>query len=96
MGIFKDMGFCGNLDFFSAPAGEGEVVPEPEATIEEDYSDEELDVDKLERRMWRDQILLKWLREQTKGKEGADNAKGSANHRKKLGGRRCHVHKMES
>ena len=75
MGIFEDMGFCGNLDFFSAPAGEGEVVPEPEATVEEDYSDEELDVDELERRMWRDRILLKRLREQTRGKEAADNAR---------------------
>ncbi|XP_061996477.1 ETHYLENE INSENSITIVE 3-like 1 protein [Rosa rugosa] len=77
MGMFEEMGFCGNLDFLSAAAGEGEVVleQEPEATVEEDYSDEEMDVDELERRMWRDRILLRRLREQNKGKEGADNAR---------------------
>lgn len=77
MGIFEEMGFCGNLDFLSAPAGEGEVTPEqePEATVEEDYSDEEMDVDELERRMWRDRMLLKRLKDQNKGKEGADSAR---------------------
>lgn len=77
MGIFEEMGFCGNLDFLSAPPCEGEVAPEtePEATVEEDYSDEEMDVDELERRMWRDRMLLRRLKEQNKGKEGVDNAK---------------------
>ncbi|XP_031260568.1 ETHYLENE INSENSITIVE 3-like 1 protein isoform X1 [Pistacia vera] len=77
MGIFEDMGFCGNLDFLSAPPCEGETVPEqePEATVEEDYSDEEMDVDELERRMWRDRMLLRRLKEQNKGKEGVDSAK---------------------
>ncbi|KAJ4847339.1 hypothetical protein Tsubulata_026781, partial [Turnera subulata] len=73
------MGFCGNLDFLSAPPGPGEaeMVPErePEATIEEDYSDEEMDVDELERRMWRDRMLLRRLKEQSKNKECVDNAK---------------------
>ncbi|CAK7325121.1 unnamed protein product [Dovyalis caffra] len=77
MGIFEEMGFCSNLDFFSAPPGEMDVVPErePEATIEEDYSDEEMDVDELERRMWRDRMLLRRLKEQSKNKEVVDNAK---------------------
>ncbi|VVA34905.1 PREDICTED: ETHYLENE INSENSITIVE 3 [Prunus dulcis] len=77
MGIFEEMGFCGNLDFLSAPPGEGEAAPEhdPEATVEEDNSDEEMDVDELERRMWRDRMLLKRLKEQSKGKEGVDNAR---------------------
>lgn len=77
MGIFEEMGFSGNLDFFSAPPCEGELAPEtePEATVEEDYSDEEMDVDELERRMWRDRMLLRRLKEQNKGKEGVDNAK---------------------
>ncbi|KAM1064178.1 hypothetical protein FF1_028222 [Malus domestica] len=77
MGIFEEMGFCGNLDFLSAPSGEGEAAPEhePEATVEEDYSDEEMDVDELERRMWRYRMLLKRLKEQTKGKERVDNAR---------------------
>lgn len=77
MGIFEEMGFCNNLDFFSAPPGEMDVVPErePEATIEEDYSDEEMDVDELERRMWRDRMLLRRLKEQSKNTEVVDNAK---------------------
>ncbi|KAK3228586.1 hypothetical protein Dsin_000467 [Dipteronia sinensis] len=78
MGIFEEMGFCGNLDFLSSLPGEGEAVleHEAEANAEEDYSDEEMDVDELERRMWRDRMLLRRLKEQNKGKEGVvDNAK---------------------
>ncbi|XP_043691438.1 protein ETHYLENE INSENSITIVE 3-like [Telopea speciosissima] len=77
VGIFEEMGFGGNLDFMSAPPVEGDLAPEgePEATVEEDYSDEEMDVDELERRMWRDRMLLRRLKEQNKGKEGADSAK---------------------
>ncbi|KAK3011669.1 hypothetical protein RJ639_010682 [Escallonia herrerae] len=77
MGIFDELGFCGNLDFFSAAPGEGELVPEaePEPAVEEDYSDDEIDVDELERRMWRDRMLLRRLKEQNKGKEGLDTVK---------------------
>lgn len=76
MGIFEEMGFYGNLDFLSAPQCEGERPPETEqeAPGEEDYSDEEMDVDELERRMWRDRMLLRRLKDQNKGKE-VDNAK---------------------
>ncbi|KAG5239474.1 ETHYLENE INSENSITIVE 1 protein [Salix suchowensis] len=74
MGIFEEMGFFNNLDLFSSP-GEMDVVqePEPEATIEEDYSDEEMDVDELERRMWRDRMLLRRLKEQSKNTEVVDD-----------------------
>ncbi|XP_010243659.1 PREDICTED: protein ETHYLENE INSENSITIVE 3-like [Nelumbo nucifera] len=79
MGMLEEMGFCGNLDFFAPPEtiGEGDLAPEaePEATVEEDYTDEEMDVDELERRMWRDRMLLRRLKEQNKGKEGVDTAK---------------------
>ena len=77
MGIFEEMGFCGNLEFFSALPGEGEAVMghEMETAVEEDCSDEEVDVDELERRMWRDRLLLKRLKEQNKSKEGVDSAK---------------------
>ncbi|KAJ4720451.1 Protein ETHYLENE INSENSITIVE 3 [Melia azedarach] len=77
MGIFEEMGFCGNLEFFSAPPCEVEGVleHEPETAVEEDYSDEEMDVDELERRMWRDRMLLRRLKEQNKSKEGVDSAK---------------------
>ncbi|KAB5543953.1 hypothetical protein DKX38_012065 [Salix brachista] len=75
MGIFEEMGFFNNLDLFSSPPGEMDVVPEPEpeATIEEDYSDEEMDVDELERRMWRDRMLLRRLKEQSKNTEVVDD-----------------------
>ncbi|GLT50535.1 hypothetical protein SLA2020_240170 [Shorea laevis] len=76
MGIFEEMGFCGNLDFLPAPPVEEMISErEPEATIEDDYTDDEMDVDELERRMWRDRMLLKRLKEQNKAKEGVDNAK---------------------
>ncbi|KVI08478.1 hypothetical protein Ccrd_013151 [Cynara cardunculus var. scolymus] len=76
MGIFEEMGFYGNLDFLSASQCEGERPheTEQEAPGEEDYSDEEMDVDELERRMWRDRMLLRRLKDQNKGKE-VDNAK---------------------
>ncbi len=77
MGIFDEMGFGGNLDFLSAPPCEGETAleHEPEATVEKDLSDEDIDVDELERRMWRDRMLLKRLKEQNKGKEGVLSVK---------------------
>lgn len=70
------MNFSGNLDFLPAPMRDGGVVPESEheATADDDYSDEELDVEALERRMWRDKMLLRRLKEQ-RGKVGLDIAK---------------------
>ncbi|XP_071740636.1 ETHYLENE INSENSITIVE 3-like 1 protein [Rutidosis leptorrhynchoides] len=77
MGIFEEIGFYGNLDFLSGSNCEGEQPPpetEQEAPVDEDYSDEEMDVDELERRMWRDRMLLRRLKDQNKGKE-VNNAK---------------------
>ncbi|KAK9071596.1 hypothetical protein SSX86_008024 [Deinandra increscens subsp. villosa] len=76
MGFFEEAGFYGNLDFLSVPNCEGERAPETEqdAPVEEDYSDEEMDVDELERRMWRDRMLLRRLKDQSKGKD-VDNTK---------------------
>lgn len=79
--MFDEMGYCGDLDFFSAPLGEGGDMAAPtqnesEAIVEDDdYSDEEIDVDELERRMWRDKMRLKRLKEMNKGKECVDAAK---------------------
>ncbi|XP_044461903.1 ETHYLENE INSENSITIVE 3-like 1 protein [Mangifera indica] len=77
MGIFENLGFCGNLDFLSAPPCEGQTASEHEVeATAEDYSDEEMDVEELEKRMWRDRMLLKRLKEQqNKGKEEVDSAK---------------------
>ncbi|KAM7476887.1 hypothetical protein LguiB_024130 [Lonicera macranthoides] len=78
MESFEEIGFYGNLDFFTIPLGEGEMPPETvaETNVEEEYSDEEMDVNELEKRMWRDKILVKGIKEQNKGEEGVvDNAK---------------------
>ncbi|XP_058743136.1 ETHYLENE INSENSITIVE 3-like 1 protein [Vicia villosa] len=78
MMMFDDMGFCGDLDMFCGTLGEGDISvrqTEPDSVVEDDYSDEEMDVDELERRMWRDKMRLKRLKEQTKAKEGIDAAK---------------------
>ncbi|GAY50851.1 hypothetical protein CUMW_129850 [Citrus unshiu] len=75
---FDEMGFCGDMNFFSAPLGDADMAvqpSEPEATVEDDYTDEEMDVDELERRMWKDKMRLKRLKEQSRGKEGIDMAK---------------------
>ncbi|XP_050235374.1 protein ETHYLENE INSENSITIVE 3-like [Mercurialis annua] len=77
MMMFEEMGFCGDLDFFSGPMGDDVTAqqPDPETPVEDDYSDEEIDVDELERRMWRDKMRLKRLKEQNKSKEGIDMVK---------------------
>ncbi|MCD9640408.1 protein ethylene insensitive [Datura stramonium] len=41
----------------------------------EEMGDEEIDVDELERRMWRDKMKLKRLKEMSRSKEGVDPAK---------------------
>ncbi|CAL9094275.1 unnamed protein product [Musa acuminata var. zebrina] len=60
--------------------GEGDLVdPPPENFAEagDEESDEDIDVEELERRMWRDRMRLKRLREQqqNKNKEQGDTAK---------------------
>ena len=64
MMIFDEMGFYGDMDFFFATFGEDTVAQhaEPELIVEDDYSDEEIDVDKLEHRIWRDKMRLKRLK----------------------------------
>ncbi|XP_009595535.1 ETHYLENE INSENSITIVE 3-like 1 protein [Nicotiana tomentosiformis] len=81
MMMFEEMGFPGNFEFMSDPLGCGgdvaqEIEHKPTGVEEEDYSDEEMDVDELERRMWRDRMLLRRLKEKNKNKEvGGDGAK---------------------
>ncbi|KAL2582943.1 hypothetical protein GLYMA_14G041500v4 [Glycine max] len=78
MMMFEDMGFCGDLDMLCGSLGDGDIAvrqTEPDPVVEDDYSDEEIDVDELEKRMWRDKMRLKRLKEQTKSKEGTDAAK---------------------
>ncbi|MFS8002816.1 putative ethylene insensitive 3 [Helianthus anomalus] len=76
MGIFEKIGFYRNIDSLSASNCDGEQAPETEqdTLVEEDCSDEEMDIDKLERRMRRDRMLLRWLKDQSKGKY-VDNTK---------------------
>lgn len=86
--MFEDIGFCGDLDFFSLGPIKGvdlcppqsadpgpEIEPLAEQVVEDDYTDDEIDVDELERRMWRDKMRLKRLKELNKGKESVDSAK---------------------
>lgn len=73
------MGICsGNVEFLSAPLLDNDTVATQvgsEAVVVDDYSDEEIDVDELERRMWRDKMRLKRLKEQSRSTEGVDVAK---------------------
>ncbi|KAI3912708.1 hypothetical protein MKW92_034452 [Papaver armeniacum] len=69
--MFEDTAFGANLDSKVVVLTERDMSPEnePDATVKDDYSDEEVDVDELEKRMWRDRMLLKKLKEQNKGKD---------------------------
>ncbi|KAI3893070.1 hypothetical protein MKW92_024285 [Papaver armeniacum] len=71
MMMFEDTAFGANLDSKVVVLTERDMSPEnePDATVKDDYSDEEVDVDELEKRMWRDRMLLKKLKEQNKGKD---------------------------
>lgn len=85
MMMFEDMEFCGDIDFFqSLPIKGGDMCAlqpsapeaEPEPLVEDDdYTDEEIDVDELEKRMWRDKMKLKRLKDMNKGKEGVNSGK---------------------
>ncbi|KAJ4873221.1 Protein ETHYLENE INSENSITIVE 3 [Raphanus sativus] len=60
--MFNEMGMLGgNMDFYSPSELDfcAAPHPEPDSIIEDDYTDEEIDVDELERRMWRDKMRLK-------------------------------------
>ncbi|XP_009798827.1 ETHYLENE INSENSITIVE 3-like 1 protein [Nicotiana tabacum] len=80
MMMFEEMGFCGDLDFFPAPLKEVEVAAphtelDGEPAMDDDYSDEDIDVDELEKRVWRDKMKLKRMKEMNQGKEDIDSAK---------------------
>ncbi|XP_019163907.1 PREDICTED: protein ETHYLENE INSENSITIVE 3-like isoform X2 [Ipomoea nil] len=59
--MFDEMGFCGDFDLFSGPMKECGVDSDEE---------EDIDVDELERRIWRDKMKLKRVKENRKSKEG--------------------------
>ena len=72
MMMFDEMGLCNNLDMISAPLGEEDITTrqtDPEVIVEDDFTDEEIGVDELEQRMWKDKMRLKRLKEQNKPKE---------------------------
>lgn len=71
--MYENMGFCGDVDYFSIPlhggGGGGALGSYP--VMEDDYSDDEdIELDELEKRMWRDKMRLKKLKEESKTKEG--------------------------
>nr|AAV68141.1 ethylene insensitive 3-like 3 [Dianthus caryophyllus] len=79
--LFEEMGICGGEMRFFGEFQEGGGSGGPQfprdggPTVEELISDEEMDVEELERRMWRDKMRLKRLKDQSKVKEGVDVAK---------------------
>ncbi|XP_074321365.1 ETHYLENE INSENSITIVE 3-like 1 protein [Silene latifolia] len=71
--LFEEMGnYGGEMNYFAAmPEGEAGVAHFlQDTTGVDEYSDEEIDVEELERRLWRDKMRLKRLKEQNKTKEG--------------------------
>ncbi|EYU40148.1 hypothetical protein ABFS82_08G075200 [Erythranthe guttata] len=81
--MFDDLGFCGDFDFdfFSSSAP---IVKEPDTCPlqsseppgqqqdlagDGDYTDDDIDMDELERRMWQDKMRLKRLKESNMGKD---------------------------
>ncbi|XP_031492188.1 ETHYLENE INSENSITIVE 3-like 1 protein [Nymphaea colorata] len=79
MNIYEEMGFTASLGLPSVPlphsACDQTIANEGEILQDDDESEEEIDVDELERRMWRDRIRLRRLKEQNKAKESGDIAK---------------------
>ncbi|KAK9736021.1 hypothetical protein RND81_04G245300 [Saponaria officinalis] len=76
--MFEEMGICGGemryfAEFTEGGSG-GPQFPRDNGPVDV-FSDEEMDVEELERRMWRDKMRLKRLKEQNKVKEGVDGAK---------------------
>ncbi|KAK7401135.1 hypothetical protein VNO78_12452 [Psophocarpus tetragonolobus] len=78
MMMFDEMGVCNDLDTLSTPLGVDDITArqtDPEAIVEDDSSDDEIGVDELERKIWKDKMRLKRLKEQSKCKEGIDGVK---------------------
>ncbi|KAJ8756357.1 hypothetical protein K2173_025169 [Erythroxylum novogranatense] len=86
MGILEELDFCGNFRISSAPMFEGDfsLDHEPGPEIEETYGDEDMDIDELQRQMWRDRLLLIRLKDQNNRKEGVNNAKQRQSHEQAL------------
>ncbi|GLJ50179.1 hypothetical protein SUGI_1067740 [Cryptomeria japonica] len=84
MGFYEEMGYSENFDYLTLPP-EGDSMcenvcenaceNEGEVMHDEDLSEDEIDVDELEKRMWKDRIRLRRIKEQHKGKEQTDTAK---------------------
>lgn len=76
MGIYDEIGYPGNLDLLSVPL-EGDSMCENEGEVMHDdgLSEDDIDVDELEKQMWKDRIRLRRIKEQRKGKYHSDTAK---------------------
>ncbi|KAF5744964.1 Ethylene insensitive 3 family protein [Tripterygium wilfordii] len=79
MAIFDDdILLTGDVEFLNAPpAGAAQPGQDPRVVEEDEESDDDIDVAMLERRMWKDKMRLKRLREQQAAPpaEGVDFAK---------------------
>ncbi|CAN6443110.1 unnamed protein product [Victoria cruziana] len=79
MDIYEEIGFTATFGFppvpLAQPGCDQTIGNEGEVLQDDDESEEEIDVDELERRMWRDRIRLRRLKEQNKAKDSGDIAK---------------------
>jgi ethylene-insensitive protein 3 len=76
MGIYDEMGYPGNLDLLPV-ALEGDSICENEGEVMhvEGLSEDDIDMDELEKQMWKDRIRLSRIKEQRKGKYHSDTVK---------------------
>lgn len=77
--MFDEMGFCEQLNVFCAQNAQEEMSSVPvdaSTTVDDDFTDEEIDLDELERRMWKDKMKLKKLKESSSHmKQNSNSAK---------------------
>lgn len=77
--MFAEMSLCGgDVEFSSTPTLAADIAASqvnPGDIMVDEYSDEEMDVEELERKMWRDKMRLKRLKEQNRVNKGFDARK---------------------
>ncbi|GBG79871.1 hypothetical protein CBR_g30137 [Chara braunii] len=66
------MGECGEEYGYGANLDLGDIMGDGEGLHDEDVSDEDIDIDELERKMWRDRLKLRQIKELQKARELQD------------------------
>eukprot|EP00252_Welwitschia_mirabilis_P012138 TRINITY_DN26_c0_g2_i1.p1 TRINITY_DN26_c0_g2~~TRINITY_DN26_c0_g2_i1.p1 ORF type:complete len:668 (+),score=153.53 TRINITY_DN26_c0_g2_i1:490-2493(+) len=75
MGISEEMTCTGNVELLQIHNAGLECENEGEILHDDDISEDEIDVDELEKRMWKDRIRLRRIKEQHRAKDNNDSAK---------------------